>query len=114
MDEGVARDEIARLEAHIEALSVSIERCRKIAVASKLAIVAGVVLIVLMTIGMLTFAPLNFAGAVAAFLGGIVLLGSNSSTWQQTAAAIEEAEALRAALIERMELRVVEDSPPIH
>jgi hypothetical protein len=114
MNEDDAREEIARLEARIEALRDAIERCRKLALAARLAIVAGAALLVLMALGVITFAIANLLGALAAVLGGIVLFGSNSSTWKQTAAAIEEAEALRAQLIESMELRVVDDSPSIH
>jgi asparagine N-glycosylation enzyme membrane subunit Stt3 len=114
MHDDDVREEIARLEAQLEVLRDALERCRKLALASRLAIAAGAVLILLMVVGVLPLARLNLLGALAAVIGGIVLFGSNSSTWKQTAAAIKEAEALRAELIESMELRVVDDSPPIH
>jgi hypothetical protein len=46
-------------------------------------------------------------------LGGIVLLGSNATTWAQTDAALHEAEAMRADLIGRMDMRVVGDERPL-
>ena len=50
-------------------------------------------------------------GSIAAVLGGIVSLGSNFSTLQQTRDAISAAEALRSDLIGRLDLQVVADSP---
>jgi hypothetical protein len=44
---------------------------------------------------------------MAAVLGGIVSLGSNVSTLQQTTAAISAAEQLRSDLISRMDLTLV-------
>jgi hypothetical protein len=44
-------------------------------------------------------------------LGGIVSLGSNVSTLQQTVDAISAAEMMRSDLISRIELRVVDDAP---
>jgi len=42
-------------------------------------------------------------------LGGIVSLGSNIGTLQQTVAAMSAADALRSDLISRIDLRVVAD-----
>jgi hypothetical protein len=46
-------------------------------------------------------------GSIAGVLGGIVSLGSNVSTLQQTMAAMSAAEARRSDLISRIDLRVV-------
>jgi hypothetical protein len=39
------------------------------------------------------------------------MLGSNSATWEQTAAALAEAEAARALAIGTMHLRLVGEEP---
>jgi hypothetical protein len=107
MDEGDLRDQIARLEDEIEDAGRAIERCRKIIVASKAAIVVGAILIVAMMLGLMTFDPMAMIGAIAAMVGGTVIFGSNTSTLQQTAAAMQAAEAHRAELIGKIDLRVV-------
>ncbi len=112
MTESDPRDEIARLEAHIEALAESAERCRKIILFSKGAIAAGGLLIVaVVVVGPFRFDPAILIGAIAAVIGGIVGLGSNMRTLQQIAAAMRSAEALRADLIDEIALRTVEAAP---
>jgi uncharacterized membrane protein YqjE len=113
MDDDDFRDEIAQLEARSEALTESIERCRKISLAARLTIAAGAIWIVLVLLGVIAFSPGTIIAAMAAVLGGIVLLGSNATTWTQTDAALHEAEAMRADLIGRMDMRVVGDERPI-
>jgi uncharacterized membrane protein YqjE len=113
MDDDDFRDEITQLEARSEALTESIERCRKISLAAKLTIAAGAIWIVLVLLGVIAFSPGTIIAAMAAVLGGIVLLGSNATTWTQTDAALHEAEAMRADLIGRMELPVVGEERPM-
>lgn len=103
------RDEIARLEERIEALAVSIERCRKVSLAARIAILVGGAWLALTLLGLVAFAPALFFGAIAAAIGGVVLLGSNATTWNETAAALKDAEAARMTLISSMELTVVDD-----
>jgi hypothetical protein len=103
-------DDIALLEARLEDLAEAAERCRKIILGSQIAIVAGAVLLLGVILGLFASAEVFF-GSIAAILGGIVSLGSNVSTLQQTTDAIRAAEALRSELIGRIELRVVDDSP---
>ena len=99
-------DDISRIEARLEQLAEVAERCRKIILASKIAIAAGVALPLLMMLGL--FEPSQLAiGAIAAVLGGIVSLGSNVSTLRQTNEAIGDAEKQRSDLIGRINLRVV-------
>lgn len=115
MSDNNFHDDIGQLEAHIEALTESIERCRKISFAAKLAVAAGAVWFALVLFWIVAFDPTAFVAALTAVLGGIVLLGSNATTWAQTETALHAAEATRAALIGTMELRVVgEDTPTIH
>ncbi len=95
-------------------LAELLDRCRKISLASKLAIAAGAGWIVLTLLGLIPFMPGAVIAALAASIGGIVLLGSNATTWTQTEQALRAAEAMRAEMIGRMELRVVEERRTIH
>ncbi|HEV2627206.1 MAG TPA: hypothetical protein VGV41_00985 [Pseudolabrys sp.] len=103
------RDEIARLEERVEALAVSIERCRKVSLAAKIAILVGGAWLALTLLALVTFTPSLFFGAIAAAIGGVVLLGSNATTWNETAAALKQAEAARMTLIGSIDLTVVDD-----
>jgi hypothetical protein len=104
-------DEISAIEARIEELAEVSERCRKIILASKIAIAGGVALLLCMMLGLFVSGQVAALGSIALLLGGIVSLGSNVSTLRQTDAAIGAAEALRSELIGRIELRVVGDAP---
>jgi hypothetical protein len=115
MDDDDFRDDIAELEARSEALGESIARCGKISLAAKLTIAAGAVWIALVLLGVTPSIPGTVIAALAAVIGGTVLLGSNAATWTQAEADLRAAEAMRADLIGRMELRVVgEDRPTLH
>jgi hypothetical protein len=61
-----------------------------------------------MTVGPTRFDPMAMIAAMIAVIGGIVSYGSNRSTSEQTAAGMRAAEVLRAELIGRLELRVVD------
>lgn len=103
-------DEIATIEARLEHLAAVAERCRKIILASKVAIGGGLALLLVMMIGLLGPNQVAAIGSIAVVLGGIVSLGSNVSTLEQTTAAISAAESARSDLIGGMDLRVVGDS----
>jgi hypothetical protein len=107
MNDGNLREQISRLEERIEELADIIERCRKLMLFSKAAIAIGGLLIVAIMFGAIRFDPAAMIGAMAAVIGGTVLLGTNSSTSQQTMAALKAAEEQRAELIGRIDLRVV-------
>ena len=111
MDEVDPNDEIARIEARLEQLAEVAERCRKIILASKVAIAAGLGLLLVMMFGLFAPGQAVAIGAMAAVLGGIVSLGSNVSTLRQTMEAASAAETMRSNLISQLDLRVVEDSP---
>jgi hypothetical protein len=105
-------DEISRIEAQLEELAEVSERCRKIILVSKIAIAGGAAVLLLMVLGLLASSQVAAIGSIAVVLGGIVSLGSNISTLQQTQAAMATAEAHRSNLIGRIDLRVVGDSRP--
>ncbi|MDD1534273.1 MULTISPECIES: hypothetical protein [unclassified Bradyrhizobium] len=104
-------DEISDIEDRIERLAEIAERCRKYILASKIAIGGGGTLLVVTILGLFGFGQTAALGSIALVLGGIVSLGSNVSTLRQTEEAISAAEARRAALIGRIDLRVVADAP---
>ena len=108
MTDGDLRDRISRLEADMDDLAETFEGCRKIILASKIAIAAGGLSMVAILFGAIQFDLVVMIAAMAALLGGIVVFGSNVSTSQQTVARMKEAEAARAELIGQLELRVVE------
>jgi hypothetical protein len=110
MAEDNLNDEISRLEAQLERLAETSERCRKIILVSRAAIAGGVALLLMMMLGLFGSSAVTALGSIALVLGGIVSLGSNVSTLQQTMAAISDAEMLRSDLIGRIDLRVVDDS----
>ncbi|MGM4871496.1 MULTISPECIES: hypothetical protein [Bradyrhizobium] len=111
MTEDDPTDEISDIEARIERLAEIAERCRKYILASKIAIGGGGALLLITILGLFGTGLTAALGSIALVLGGIVSLGSNISTLQQTESAIGAAEALRAQLIGRIDLRVVEDTP---
>jgi hypothetical protein len=74
---------------------------------SKAAIAGGFVLPLFTMLGLFGSNQAAAIGSIAVVLGGIVSLGSNVSTLQQTMAEMRAAEALRSDLISTIDLRVV-------
>lgn len=95
---------IARLEREIEELSESNERSRKIDRAARLSMLGGALWLGAIALG-LTYSgnPLTLV-AIAALILGLVLYGSNRSTWSQTAERLAAAKAKRSELIDRLDM----------
>ena len=109
LEHGDPHELIARLEARIDELAEIMERCRKIMLASKVAIGCGGAWMLAAVFGAVGLDPLAMVAAIAAVIGGTVVFGSNTTTAKQIAAAMREAEERRSALIGGLELRVVGD-----
>jgi hypothetical protein len=104
--------DIARLEDRIESLNGSIARCHKISIAAKAAVLAGAILLAVELL--VRFDPTPFFGAITAILGGVVMLGSNATTWEQFTAERDAAEVKRKQTIDGLELEVVTERPTLH
>jgi hypothetical protein len=107
LDAADAHEEIVRLEERAEELAAKIESCRKFMLAGRIGIAGGVIVLFAMLVGVIR-SDLGFtAGSIASLLGGFVVWGSNSSTAKEAAKETATVEAKRAALIERINPRVV-------
>ena len=115
MDEHITGEDIARVEAHIQELGEAIERCRKFSLAAKAAIAAGAGWMALSIAAIVASSPQTTLTALAAIIIGVVLLGSNRTTWRQTESALAASEAMRADMIGRLDMRRVgEQGPTLH
>lgn len=111
MTEDDPTDEISALESRIDELAEIAERCRKIILASKIAIGGGAALLLSVILGLFGPGQVAALGSIALVLGGVVSLGSNVSTLRQTEGAISAADELRSEMISRIGPRVVGDAP---
>ncbi|MBI5264586.1 MAG: hypothetical protein HY852_22560 [Bradyrhizobium sp.] len=111
MTEDDPTDEISEIEARIEELAETAERCRKFILASKTAIAGGVALLLATMLGLFGFGQVAALGSIALVLGGIVSLGSNVGTLRQIDSDMSAAEARRSELISGIDLRVVGEAP---
>jgi hypothetical protein len=68
MSDGDPRAQILRLEAEIEDLTEVIERCRKIILISKIAVAAGAIWLLALTIGIIRFDPVAIIGAIGSWI----------------------------------------------
>ena len=97
---------IADLEAEIDGLRDSAERCRKIDMAAKAAMGLGVALLL---IGFFRFNASALVIGIAAVLGSVALVGSNRGTLGEIITNIRLAEARRAEVIDSLGLQMVSD-----
>jgi hypothetical protein len=100
--------QIADLEADIDALSEAAERCRKIIVAARAATAAGCLLLMVVLMGLFRSEPAALVIAITAILGGIAVSGTNKSTLDEIVATVRSHEARRAEMINGLGLRTVE------
>ncbi|MDE2364337.1 MAG: hypothetical protein KGM42_16800 [Hyphomicrobiales bacterium] len=104
MDDPESKDQIAALEARIDALRDEIENCRKAILISRAAIIAGGLWLALTLIGF-SASTAGFFLAVAAVLGGIVGAGSNLTSQRNARAELARCKSERDALIDALDLR---------
>jgi hypothetical protein len=101
------REEIVYLEEHVEELAAKIDSCRKFVLASRIAVAGGGLVLAATLVGALRSDLGVMAAAVSLLLGGIVVWGSNSSTAKEAKKELAAAESERAALIERINPRII-------
>ena len=111
MNNGDLRDQIVRLEADIEQLAETLDRCRKTMLFAKVAIAGGAIWVLATFVGVIGFDSAAIVGAIATVIGGVVINGSNSSTSKEAVAAMKDAELLRTELIDRINPQTVAGSP---
>jgi len=114
MDDGDPREEIVRLEAHIEQLAARMENCRKFILAARIAAAGGGVGLAAMVFGAIRLDLEVMMVSMAGLLGGIVAWGANASTAREAASEMAAAEAKRAVLIGQLDLHPVGERPTLH
>lgn len=107
MDDDAHIAAIEKLEARIEALAEEANACRKLILASRVALILGFVWLVAALIGFMRMDALQLVTIFTLIIGGIVFYGSNTSTLEEKLALLRETEAKRAELIGAIKLRVV-------
>ena len=101
--------QIADLEAEIDALSDAAERCRKSMIVAKAAVVAGILLFGASLLGLIRSDAIILVVGIAVTVAGIGFFGSSRGTLDQLAEKIRVREARRTEMIDGMDLRTVQD-----
>jgi len=102
-------DQINDLEDEIERLAEAADRCERMMLASKLSVVGGGTLLLLLMSGALPANPPALVMSIAAVLGGTALFGSTKTTHDRTRAALKSGEAEMSRLIGMLDLCVPTD-----
>jgi len=101
--------QIADLEAEIDALSDAAEKCRKSMVVGKVAMGGGILLFVVSLLGLIRPDAILLVVGIAAALAGTAFYGSSRSSLEGISAKIRTYEARRSEMIDGMDLRTVEE-----
>jgi cell division septum initiation protein DivIVA len=101
--------QIADLEAEIDALTDAAEKCRKSMVVAKAAVGVGILLFVVSLLGLIRVDAIVLVIGIAATLAGIGFYGSSRSSLEGISAKIRAYEARRSEMIDGMDLRTVEE-----
>ena len=101
--------QIADLEAEIDALSDAAERCRKSMIVAKAAVVAGILLFGASLLGLIRSDAIVLVIGIAVTIAGIGFFGSSRGTLDQLVEKIRVREARRTGMIDGMDLRTVQD-----
>ena len=101
--------QIADLEAEIDALSDAAERCRKSMIVAKAAVVTGILLFGASLLGLIRSDAIILVVGIAVTVAGIGFFGSSRGTLDQLAEKIRVREARRTEIIDGMDLRTVQD-----
>ena len=99
---------IERLETAIESAARTIEWCRKFIIISKVTIALGGLWLAAIATGVERFTPVAMIFAITMVIAGIVGFGTNRSTAEQASERLDEAERLRAHLIDRLRLEEID------
>jgi hypothetical protein len=101
--------QIADLEAEIDALSDAAERCRKSMIVAKAAVVTGILLFGASLLGLIRSDAIILVVGIAVTVAGIGFFGSSRGTLDELAEKIRVREARRTEIIDGMDLRTVLD-----
>ena len=101
--------QIADLEAEIDALSDAAERCRKSMIVAKAAMVAGTLLFGASLLRLIRSDAIVLVIGIAFTIAGIGFFGSSRGSLDQLVEKIRVREARRTEIIDGMDLQMVQD-----
>ncbi|WP_201842077.1 hypothetical protein [Microvirga zambiensis] len=101
--------QIADLEAEIDALSDAAEHCRKSMVVAKAAVGGGILLLVVSLLDLIWVDAIVLVIGIAATLAGIGFYGSSRSSLETITEKVRAYEARRAEMIDALDLRAAEE-----